>query len=199
MNVKERNDLLISWATISFAFTWIMWELGTGLPLVLALVVSFVSVGSGFITHELAHRYVAMRFGAHAEYRAWQTGLIFAAVSALMGFIFAAPGAVYIYGQRIGLRENGIISAAGPATNIGVALLFLGLVMFMGNGSVFALILVWAAQINFFLAAFNLIPFSPLDGYKVFIWNKALWFVMILFAGVWALRFGWMATLVGIL
>jgi Zn-dependent protease len=34
-----------------------------------------------------------------------------------------------------------------------------------------------AAFINGFLATFNLLPFSIIDGKKVFDWNKIIWFV----------------------
>ncbi len=30
-------------------------------------------------------------------------------------------------------------------------------------------------QLNLWLAAFNLIPYGPLDGVKIFAWNKLAW------------------------
>ena len=38
---------------------------------------------------------------------------------------------------------------------------------------------VWmvAAQVNTWLAIFNLIPFGILDGWKVFRWNKIVWVI----------------------
>jgi len=39
------------------------------------------------------------------------------------------------------------------------------------------------AYINTWLALFNLIPFGPLDGAKIFRWNKGLWLVAIAGAG----------------
>ena len=72
MNEKERNDLLISWATISVAFAFV---LGPGFLNLRGfaefLPISFVAVGTAFIFHELAHWQVARKFGCHAEYRAW--------------------------------------------------------------------------------------------------------------------------------
>ncbi|MBN1941541.1 MAG: hypothetical protein JW772_05160, partial [Candidatus Diapherotrites archaeon] len=136
-------------------------------------------VGTGFIFHELAHRQVARHFGAHAEYRAWNFGLIFALISALLfSFIFAAPGAVYIQSDNIDRRQNGLISVAGPATNIVVALGFLALALFFasGFGNVLGML---GFRINMFLALFNLIPFGPLDGKKVFAWNPLAWGIAI--------------------
>ena len=64
----------------------------------------------------------------------WVGGLLFALVTAFaVGFVFVAPGAVYIHGNYIKNSENGKISLAGPATNIILALLFLSIPMFFPN------------------------------------------------------------------
>ena len=55
----------------------------------------------------------------------WVQGLILAIVTAAFGFVFAAPGAVYIQGEYISKEENGKISIAGPLINIGLAILFM--------------------------------------------------------------------------
>jgi len=31
------------------------------------------------------------------------------------------------------------------------------------------------AQVNFFLGASNMLPFFPMDGQKVWVWNKGIW------------------------
>jgi len=188
MNSTERNDLLISWLTISIAFSILISRSFLNITsFAIAFPIALVTVGTGFIFHELAHRSVAKHFGAHAEYRAWQAGLIFAILSAFLGFIFAAPGAVYIYGN-ISRKQNGIVSIAGPATNIVVAIGF----AFLALANINALTNTLGGmgmQINMFLAMFNLIPFGPLDGGKVFVWSKSIWFVAfaIAFVGTFVL------------
>ena len=105
----------------------------------------------------------------------WIGGLIFALVTAFaVGFVFVAPGAVYIHGNYIKNSENGKISLAGPATNIILALLFLSIPMFFQN-SLLVGIGILGATVNSFLAFFNLIPFSMLDGAKIFRWNPVIW------------------------
>jgi Zn-dependent protease len=77
------------------------------------------------VLHELAHKFTAMRFGYWAEFRKDNQMLLIAVVlAALAGVVFAAPGATVVYGDRIGRRENGLISAAGPATSLALALGF---------------------------------------------------------------------------
>ncbi|MCK4883502.1 MAG: hypothetical protein KAS30_01400, partial [Candidatus Diapherotrites archaeon] len=124
MKNAEKKDILISWLTISLAFAILLSRDFLNLmTFIFAFPVALVTVGTGFILHEMAHRVVAKHFGKKAEFRAWKFGLIFAILSAFLGFIFAAPGAVYIFGT-VTRKQNGMISIAGPLTNIGVAIFF---------------------------------------------------------------------------
>ena len=195
---NEIRDLFISFLVISLAFSLVdiradFSRLADSLPMVM------VGVGLGFILHEIAHKITAMRYGYWAEYKTWPLGLIIALISSAFGFIFAAPGAVYIYGQYMTDRENGIISLSGPITNIMLSLVFLAIAIFVvityppiNNQFIGAPnwvpILFWTSAIGFrinaFLALFNLIPFSILDGAKVFRWDPLIWLVFAGFAGI---------------
>ena len=176
MENRELTDLLISWITLSAAFAFVFAD--SGLSLVGfsdALAIAAVAVGTGFLLHELAHKYVAIHFGAKAEFRAWNVGLLVAiAVAFVFRTIFAAPGAVYIYGKNVSIRENGIISVAGPAMNIVIGLLSIAIAaLYAGTqiGNVASIV----GSINLYLAMFNLLPIFILDGAKVFAWNKVVW------------------------
>lgn len=173
---REIRDIVISMTVISFIFAYIF--AGRNLnAIILWFPITILVVGLGFVLHEMAHKYVAIHYGYWAEYRMWVGGLLLALVAAFaIGFVFAAPGAVYIHGNYIRTSENGKISLSGPATNIILALLFLSIPLFFPN-STFVLIGIIGASINSFLAFFNLIPFSMLDGAKIFRWNPIIWII----------------------
>ena len=176
---REMTDLLVSWLTISVAFALVLSPGFLNLSdFVAAFPITLVAVGTGFIFHELAHRQVALRFGAQAAYRAWPVGLVFALVMSLAGFIFAAPGAVYIHGS-ISRKQNGLISLAGPAANLAIALVAFIALLLLENSFILQ-IAYFTMYINVFLAGFNLLPVFPLDGSKVFAWNKAVWALVFL-------------------
>jgi Zn-dependent protease len=80
---------------------------------------------------------------------------------------------IYIQGYNVSERQNGIISLAGPATNIVIAFVFL-LVGFVGTGIIRDIGLI-GFPVNLFLATFNMLPIMPLDGAKVLRWNKLIW------------------------
>jgi len=144
-----------------------------------------IAVVTGFLLHELAHKFLAQRYGAWAEFRVYPLGLIFALFFALLaGIVFAAPGAVYIQG-RITKEQNGMISLAGPGLNLAFGLACIALLFILPLPIIF--IVGW---INLFLAAFNLIPFGPLDGAKVFRWNPGI-YVLIMGATIASLVGTW--------
>lgn len=173
---REIRDLIISMVVISFVFAYMF--AGRNLTSAIFYIpLTFVVVGLGFVLHEMAHKYVAINYGYWAEYRMWVGGLLFALVTVFaVGFAFAAPGAVYIHGNYIKNSENGKISLAGPATNIILAVLFLSIPMFFPN-SLWVQIGILGATVNSLLAFFNLIPFSMLDGAKIFRWAPLIWVI----------------------
>jgi Zn-dependent protease len=177
---REIRDILISLFVISLAFAYIFSgrDLNTTISLFKYMV---VVVGFGFVLHELAHKFTAIRYGYWAEYKMWSQGLILALITAYFGFVFAAPGAVYIHGYNIKPSENGKISLAGPVINIILAVLFL-MSMPLASQHGILNIAILGATINSFLAVFNLIPLVVLDGAKVFKWNPLVWIATMVLA-----------------
>ena len=179
----EVRDILIAWLALGIAFT-LATSGRTGIfsgggfttsELAQGFVIAMLTVGPGFVLHELSHKFIAQRHGFWAEFRMWHMGLVLALVTSLIGFIFAAPGATYIQGMNISKEENGQISIAGPLVNIVIGVLFLPLALFSSPGSFLQDLGVIGAYINIFLALFNLLPIGPLDGSKVWRWNVAIW------------------------
>jgi len=179
----EIRDIIVAWVALGVAFAFAL--AGGGLTLLGAqgftlidalylIGISLVTVGTGFVFHELSHKFVAQRYGYWAEFRMWPFGLVLALVTSMIGVIFAAPGATYISGTNISKSQNGRISLAGPLTNVAIALLFLPFYLIGGTG-VLGLVGMIGVRINVFLALFNLLPVGPLDGAKVYRWNLPIW------------------------
>jgi Zn-dependent protease len=188
--LRERRDLLIAWLAISIAFTLaFMWGRRVELAVfVLYFVLSFVTVGVAFVLHELAHKFSAMRYGYWAEFQKDNVMLLVAVVvAALVGIVFAAPGATYIYGN-VNRAENGRISAAGPITNLLLCIPFAGLMLF--GGGLIGLVGLIGLRVNAMIATFNMLPVGVLDGRKVLSWNPAA-FAMLMAASlgvlIWSL------------
>lgn len=174
---KELIDLLYAWAAISFSFAVLMSRQNFSL-FGQNLLISGLTVGIAFLFHEISHKIVAQFFGCWAEFRKFDLGLIFAILMSFFGFVFAAPGAVLIFGF-LSQRENGKIALAGPLANIVLALIFLFLnsffLKFYSLPNILKEIFIEGFYINSWLAFFNLIPFPPLDGSKVISWSFLAW------------------------
>ncbi|MDI6887047.1 MAG: site-2 protease family protein [Candidatus Thermoplasmatota archaeon] len=147
--------------------------------------IALLAVATGFLLHELMHKLVAQKYGCWAEYRAFPFGLVLALLMSAAGFVFAAPGAVYIMGS-ITKKENGKISLAGPLINIVIGAVCLPFVFLIPQSYIlnFIVMVYW---VNSFLAFFNMLPIYPLDGSKVFRWNTGIYVISFVAALVLAI------------
>ena len=178
MNIRfsttELRDLGAAWVVLGLAFALFIFGPGalasSGGLLILGL--SMLTAGVGFLLHELAHKVVAINYGQVAEFRADYSMLFVGLMAAFAGFLFAAPGAVYHRGY-LNPREQGLIALAGPIANIVLLAVFVPLWL-LGTGLV-ELAGLLGVYINLLLAAFNMIPFGPLDGKTVLGWSKVVW------------------------
>ncbi|MEF8830928.1 MAG: metalloprotease [Halobacteriales archaeon] len=171
---RELLDLAVAWLVLSLAFAIFFGGGGmrflAGDPVVL-LAISAVTAGVGFILHELGHKVAAVRFDTPAEFRADYGMLGLAVVVALAGWLFAAPGAVY-HPPAVTKRQQGLIALAGPAVNVVLVAAFLPLLFVPLE--IAAQLAFYGVLVNAFLAAFNMIPFGPLDGRKVLGWSNVV-------------------------
>jgi len=195
---QEVIEIIISVLAISFALGIAFAGVGSVLnypkEFIIFMMPLLVTVGSGFILHEMAHKLVAIYYGAKARFRMWTQGLIFMLITSAFGFLFAAPGAVYIQSAHITKKQNGIISIAGPVLNLVLMGFFFILAFtfpviqhftFLGHlgtklagfGISNGALNVWqfGVAMNLILAMFNMIPAFPLDGSKVYGWNRFIW------------------------
>jgi Zn-dependent protease len=190
----ELVDIAKAWLAISLAFAFVysgasLFSGGMNkifsMGFLVMFLISLFTAGIGFLFHELAHKFVAQKYGCVAEFRAFDQMLYLAVgLAVAVGFIFAAPGAVMIHGQ-VTRKENGIISAAGPLTNFSLAMIFMGLISYLPAWS---FIFNPGFFINLWLGLFNLIPFGNFDGIKILHWNRYVWMGMVAF-GVYFLFF----------
>ena len=176
----EKKQIIESIGFLTIAFTL---ALSNGLSVVLEkpnvfigkLPLAFAAVMTGFLLHELAHKWMAQQYGCWAEYRGNRNGLYFALLMSTFGFLLAAPGAVMVSG-RITDRQNGIIAAVGPITNIIIALVAFPIYILTagldGPLSLIGELTRFLVIINLILAGFNMIPIQPLDGSKIIFWDK---------------------------
>jgi Zn-dependent protease len=142
-----------------------------------AFVLLVIPLMYSIIIHELAHGWVADKMGDGTA--RWlgrlsldprkHLDLIGTVMLFVFGFGWAKPVPVNFANLRDQRKGLILVSAAGIVANILLAFISLFLLRFLNPapfGAV-SMFLIYMAQVNIMLAAFNLIPLPPLDGSKI--------------------------------
>ena len=186
----EIKHLIISMTVLTIAFALlitrnsVVYGLTSGFNfsiLPYGLLLSFLGIVIAFFFHEISHKIMAQKHGLWAEYRMYPQGLRLALLLGIfIPFVFAAPGAVMFRGGSRSY-ETGLIALAGPLANIVIALISFPIYLYvLYEESMLGQIVGFICFINAFLAAFNLLPFGPLDGVKIIRWNATAWIIMLI-------------------
>jgi len=173
-SATEVVEIVVATLVLAVAFTLVQGNLGillsSPIPLFIAFFpISLLATATSFTAHEVAHKFMAQKYGMPAEFVLNPIGIVVAlATAAIFGFLFALPGAVVFSGAGADDRIVGKVGAAGPAMNIAVALVFFPFMLMYP--------ILWIVVfVNVFLGGFNMIPFGDFDGLKIWRWNKALY------------------------
>lgn len=190
---RELGDIAIAVIVLSLALTilykrgaiitYLGDEFGSAAKWIVLFGICLLLVVFSFLLHEFGHKFTAQNFGMRSEFRIFPTGLFITLLTSVLGFLFAAPGAVYIEGNPT-RKENGIISIAGPAVNILLTLAGIAGCLAFNGGGVVVIFFYLLAYLNAFLAVFNLLPIPPLDGSKIWGWSMPVYIVAIAMAAL---------------
>lgn len=147
-----------------------------------------------FLGHEFGHRQVARHHKMQTKFRLFDIGIILTVASIVSSFFggpgIGFPGAVVVIGLEEISRETGQCKVAGPMVNLVIGGVLMLLTLFPLAGITFFplnFVLYYAAEFNFQLGLFNLLPFGPLDGRNIIKWKPVLWVLLfIAFVGCFA-------------
>ena len=196
---NEIKDMVIADLALAFAFSVIFaGGIGSNIEsLVYFFPMALIAVSFSFILHEYMHKRVAQRYGAIAAFKRSDIGILITLVTSMFGFLLGLPGATVIYTSTFTKKEEGLVSLAGPLTNFIVFATFfaIGLAVFGASfiphiGDIFNSNLLSSSYleniinvtllVSLILAFFNMLPIYPLDGSKVFRWNKTVYAVTVI-------------------
>jgi Zn-dependent protease len=159
----------LSWNSLGLEWIFNIFQDPVG-ALVSAALFTFI-----FLSHELAHKAVAKQYGLWAEFRISLLGAALTIMTIASPLIkIVSVGAVNIVGAA-DKKIIGITALAGPLTSIGLACVLLIFSFLVPSG--LNDLLFNSASLAVWIAVFNLIPLSILDGAKVFWWNKTAWMI----------------------
>ncbi len=152
-------------------------------PMQIAMIIILIL---SVVIHEMAHGYMANWLGdptARLQGRLSANPLVHLdpMMSVILPGLLLLTGSPILFGAAKPVPYNpynlrnqkwgeAMVAAAGPAANIGIAVLFGVLVRLAGSlnlSEAFVSLSIQIIMLNIFLAFFNLVPIPPLDGSKI--------------------------------
>jgi Zn-dependent protease len=143
---------------------------------------------TAFLFHEFGHRQVAIHFGLQTKFRLLTFGMLLTVSGFILGLYslisggpafpsLALPGAVVVLGLSKIDRTTGLCKAAGPTVNL-VYGSILFIISFIIPIYPLNMLIGLAANLNFMLGTFNMIPIGILDGQNIWKWNKKVYIAL---------------------
>lgn len=138
-----------------------------------AVVYMIIAAGLTAVVHEIAHKVLALKYKTETEYKFWGVGTLTLIATTLLNQPFSQPARTIINkADSMNSKDIGIVSLSGPAVSLLLSILFL-LVFYYGQG--FSDLGKYGFSISMLACVYSLMPFKPMEGQRVYAWNKWLW------------------------
>ena len=162
--------------------------IGTGYEWGIFMLAGFYA--TAFLFHEFGHRQVAVHFNLQTKFRLLTFGMMLTVFSLVFGIFslfsggislptLALPGAVVVLGLSKIDRTTGLCKAAGPTVNLVYGtILFITSFLIPTQYYPLNMMIGLAANLNYMLGLFNMIPIGILDGQNILKWNKKVYLIL---------------------
>ncbi|MFB6076026.1 MAG: hypothetical protein ABEK17_02680 [Candidatus Aenigmatarchaeota archaeon] len=180
---RERRNVLISIILTGFLFSIVVLDLS--IDFLFSIPIYILGATIALVVNAYVSRIAAERLGSVFIYKFWLPGFILSIISAVLSMgniVFAAPASKTIEPDRmkrwekkqihLESKEIGKISLVGPLSNFILAVVFW--IIFEITSTEFLLTF---GFINLWVSVSHLIPYHPLDGARVMVWNDLIWLV----------------------
>ncbi|BCU70767.1 peptidase M50 [Stygiolobus caldivivus] len=190
------NDLELRFRDLNEALSFVLAILSLAVAFLslnpLYFGISVLTATTAIVPHEIAHRQSARSYGCNSRFvlsfKGFTVTLLVNLLSSILhiGILIFVSGftAIFCRFGYMGQELEGKTAFFGPLTNLIIAFLALISLGFIHNDSIVETILSQIFAFNAYVAFFNLIPIPPLDGFKVFRWNKTVWIAGVLISFV---------------
>jgi Zn-dependent protease len=189
----------VSFALAIFSFSLYYITAGTvsSLDPIRSIVIPILAAATAIVSHEVAHKIVGRFVGCINWFALDKRGfLLTSLINVLLGLLSHHGiffGGVYfsgyskVYCPFPGFRgymslNYGLTGAAGPITNITLAMLFALVSHGFGSNELLRAFLSQSAHFNAWMAFFSLLPFNALDGKVVYEWSSVTWGVLFIYS-----------------
>ncbi len=135
-------------------------------PLIENIKFAAMIAAPAIVLHELAHKFVAISFGATATLHApyfWYMAVILLKIMKFPLLFFVGG---YVTHTPLPALQSSLVAIAGPFTNLILWLVCLAIINYKLINRKYYKIIVPIAKLNMFLFIFNIIPLPGFDGYN---------------------------------
>ncbi len=188
---SAKEDFLISFIVLGLALSIAYRHIISGYSpekfLFLLLPVGFLSSLIAIGLSYGSMRFLSERYGYRINFTLFTSGIIFALVTSIFGFIISLPGSTRVIGS-VNNEIEGKIALSSPLMNIVLGAI-LSAFSFISSGTLSEIFIIISGS-SLMVAVFSSLPVPPLPGYSILKWNFYIYIIELAFSVTFLVSLG---------
>ncbi len=180
---SAKEDFLISFIVLGLALSIAYRHIISGYSpekfLFVLLPVGFLSSLIAIGVSYGSMRFLSERYGYRINFTLFTSGIIFALVTSIFGFIISLPGSTRVIGS-VNNEIEGKIALSSPLMNIVLGAI-LSAFSFISSGTLSEIFIIVSGS-SLMVAVFSSLPVPPLPGYSILKWNFYIYIIELAFS-----------------